>query len=83
MPILILIDVQYLQNVVFSIEKKFEWSKSLLIRFSPPDKKYHQQNFQFPHWNSSLPLNAIEKIVLSGGCLTHPMLITAVYQFST
>ena len=38
MLIFILIDVQYLQNVVFSFGKKFEWSKSLFLRFPLPDK---------------------------------------------
>ena len=38
MPILILINVQYLQKVVFSFEKG-QMVKTLLLRFSPPDKK--------------------------------------------
>ena len=44
---LILIDVQYLQNVVFSFEKGFKRSKSLLIRFPAPNKKSLKQPFSF------------------------------------
>ena len=44
MLILILIDVQYSQNAVFSFEKRFELSKSLVGQKSP------QQNFQSPLW---------------------------------
>ena len=40
MPILILIEVQYLQNVVFSFEKHLNGQNLLLIRFLPPDKKF-------------------------------------------
>ena len=52
MPILILINVQYLQKVVFSFEKG-QMVKTLLLRFSPPDKKIPplspQQNFWCQH----------------------------------
>ena len=36
-------DGQYLQNVLFTLIKRFEWSKSLLIRF--PIKKSLQERF--------------------------------------
>ena len=59
---LILINVQYLQNVFF-FWKRFKSLKSLFLRFSPADKKSSLQDFplrgegggQFP------PLNAIWK----------------------
>ena len=39
----------YLQNVDLCSEKKFEWSKSLFLRFPPPDKKIP------PNGNSPTP----------------------------
>ena len=41
--ILILIDVQYLQNVFSALKKVFESSESLIARFPPPDKKIPPQ----------------------------------------
>ena len=35
---LILTNVQYLKNVGFSFEKRFKWSKPLLLRFLLPNK---------------------------------------------
>ena len=49
MLILILINVQYLQNFVFSLVKKLEWPKSLLVRFPPPNRKVPQANFPSPY----------------------------------
>ena len=57
MLILILIDIQYSQKAVFSFKKSFEWSKPLLSRLPPPDKKKPLQNF-------GPPLTAIWKIML-------------------
>ena len=34
---MVLIDVQYIQNVGLSFEKRFEWPTSLPVRFPPPD----------------------------------------------
>ena len=48
MLILILINVQYLQNVVFSFEKGSNVQNN--SRFPPPNKTIHpQQNFSPPH----------------------------------
>ena len=55
MLILILIDAQYLQNVVFRFEKSLEGSKSLLLRFPPPDKKIPPAKF-FPLGDLPYPL---------------------------
>ena len=70
MPILILIEVQYLQNVVFSFEKHLNGQNLLLIRFLPPDKKISQQNFPVPPTGggkiSPQPLNAIWKTLHTG-----------------
>ena len=52
MPTLVWIDVQYLQDVVFSFEKRFEWSKLLLARFQPHNKKIPSPQQNFP----SLPI---------------------------
>ena len=49
MLILILVDVQYLEDVGFS-------SKSLLLKFSPANKKFPQGNLLFP----SIPLPLFE-----------------------
>ena len=64
MLILILIDVQYLQNVNFSFEKGSNGHNSLLLKVPPPDKKSPQQNFSFPPTVGKCfppPLNAIWK----------------------
>ena len=73
MLILILIDVQYLQNVVFSFEKYLNGQHHSLSDFhhpiSPPAK------FPIPsHWRggggiSPLTLNAIWKILETAGLL--------------
>ena len=44
----------------FQFWKRLEWSKSLLFRFPPPDKKFPQQNFPFPH-----PLRLFGKLCYS------------------
>ena len=44
MMILILINVQYLLNAVFSFEKDLN-DQNHYLRFAPPDKKIPQQNF--------------------------------------
>ena len=50
MLILILIDVQYIQNVVFYLWRRSEWSKSLL-RYLPPNKKILPNKVSYlPHW---------------------------------
>ena len=38
MLILILINVQYLQIVIFSFEKRFEWLKAILLRLPSTNK---------------------------------------------
>ena len=43
--ILILINVQYLLNAVFSFEKDLN-DQNHSLRFAPPDKKIPQQNFR-------------------------------------
>ena len=48
MLILILIDIQYLQNIVFSFEKGSNGKKSLFVRVLPYDKKFTMQNLPFP-----------------------------------
>ena len=59
MLILVLIAVQYLQNVVFS----FECSKSFLVRFLPPNKKIlHQRLPSASLTGFPLPLSLIWKI---------------------
>ena len=64
LPPLILINVQYLQNVVFSFEKMFRWLRSLLPSQVPTthSKNPSHQNFPFPHSGEFPPsLNAIWK----------------------
>ena len=62
----------------------FEWSKSLVIRFLSSDKNSQSPKFRILSLGGVSPSpNAIYKILLPVGILTHPMLITAVYQFST
>ena len=66
MLILILIDVQYLQNVNFSFEKGLNGQNSLLLEVPPTDKKFPQQNFSFPPTvgrDFPSPLNAFWKIL--------------------
>ena len=68
MLILTLIDIQYSQKAVFSF-KKFEWSKSLLLRFPPPNKKLSPSNKisdPFPHGEGNFPppLSTIWKILV-------------------
>ena len=46
--ILVLIDVQYSQKVIFSFKKDLTGQKSLLLRFPPPGKKIPQSQ-NFPH----------------------------------
>ena len=54
---LISINVQCLQNVVFSFEKRFEQLRSLPIRFPQSNKKIiFYQNFQFPHLGEFPPI---------------------------
>ena len=48
MLILILIDVQYLHNLVCSFEKRLKCSKSLLVRFPPLNKKVLPAKFPIP-----------------------------------
>ena len=50
MLILILIDVQYLQNLVFSFEKGSNVQKHSLSDSHPSIIKFPQQNFLFPYW---------------------------------
>ena len=45
---LILIDVQYLINVVFSFEKDLNSQNSLLLRFPPPYKNPPSKMFNSP-----------------------------------
>ena len=57
MLILILIDIHYSQKAAFSTEK-FEWSKSLLLRFPPPSKKLSPSNKisdSFPQGGRNFP----------------------------
>ena len=74
MLVLILIDVQYLQNVVFGIEKGSNGQNHFLSDSHHLIKKSTtHENFQFPavggDWGDSspLPLNAIWKTLLSNG----------------
>ena len=54
--ILILINVQYLLNAVFSFEKDLN-DQNHSLRFAPPDKKIPQQNFPL----SPYPLTLFRK----------------------
>ena len=47
---LILIDVQYLQNVLFSFEKGSNGENHSLTDSYHPMKKSPQQNISSPHW---------------------------------
>ena len=57
MLIVILVDAQYLQNVVFSFEKGLNGQNHSLWHSPPPTKKI----FQAELGDSPLPLNAIWK----------------------
>ena len=84
MLVLIFINVQYFQNVVFRLQKCLNGQNHSSWDSSPQIKTLTHQNFEFRHWEEFLlPLNAIYKILLREGILTHPMLTTAAYQFST
>ena len=73
MLILILIDVQYLPNLVFSyIWKRLKCSKSLLVRFPPLNKKIPPAKFPIHLLREffCLPLNTIWKTQMMGRIYT-------------
>ena len=63
MLIQILINVQHFHiafSFNFKVLKRFEWSKSFLVRFTPSNKKIFPANFPWP----SFPYYAISKALL-------------------
>ena len=89
---LILNDVQYIQNLVFSFEKRFKRTKSLLVRFPPAkfpqQKKIPPVKFPIPLQRgfSCLPLNTIQKTLMMGDIHLSPklkkyVLINAFYVY--
>ena len=76
MLILILIDVQYLQNLVFNFEKRCKCSKSLLVRLPLFNEKIPPAKFPIPLLRgfSCLLLNTIWKTLLMGDIHLPPKL---------
>ena len=58
--LILIVDVQYLQNVVF----RFESSKSTLRRFSPPVKKFSPAKISIPAGGINPHLTAIWKTLV-------------------
>ena len=97
MLILVLIDVQYSQKALFSFEKRFHWSKSLLLRFPLPNKKIPQPvKFLVPSpplltivwktlWTwagSGLLISMLQKLNLL--CLTGPItLVLLIWKWTS
>ena len=64
MLISILIDVQYLQNDVFLLWKRFEWLNTILLRYPPTDKKVHPSKIF--HFSSTRGIFSSHPLTLFG-----------------
>ena len=68
----------------FYLWKRLKWSKSLFLRFPPPDKVIHPSKISLPHphcWDSPPPFKAIWRNLLWNFQLVHELPTMKVLSF--